>query len=192
MTKRVFLIHGWGGSPEEGWRPWLRSEFEKKGFRVYVPVMPDTDYPKLDAWLRQLRKTVGIPDERCYFVGHSLGCIAILRYLEGLRKGQEIGGVVLVAGFTDMDITVGEDENINEIKSFFGTSVDFEKIKAHCEKFIAIHSNNDPYVPLRYGDIFKEKLNAEVIVKQNMSHFSGDDNINELPCALEAVLKISE
>ena len=185
-------MHGWGGSPEEGWRPWLKTELEKRGFEVYVPAMPDTNYPKLDAWLNQLAKTVGAPDERCFFVGHSLGCITILKYLEGLSDGQKIGGVVLVAGFTDMEIIVGEDENIDIISNFFKTGVDFEKVKSHCEKFVAIHSDNDPYVPLRYGDIFKEKLNAEVIIKENMRHFSGDDGINELPCGLDAVLRISQ
>jgi len=34
MSKRVFLIHGWEGSPEEGWRPWLKKELEKRGFKV--------------------------------------------------------------------------------------------------------------------------------------------------------------
>lgn len=26
MAKRVFLIHGWEGYPEEGWRPWLKKK----------------------------------------------------------------------------------------------------------------------------------------------------------------------
>jgi len=29
--KRVFIIHGWGGNPEEGWLPWLKKELEAKG-----------------------------------------------------------------------------------------------------------------------------------------------------------------
>lgn len=191
MVKRVFLIHGWGGSPEEGWRPWLKNELEKIGFEVHVPAMPDAEHPKMDAWLKELTKVIGTPDKDCYFVGHSLGCITILRYLENLGKNQKIGGVVLVAGFSDINITVGEDEDVNELKTFFETDVDFEKIKNYCNKFVAIHSDNDPYVSLYYGDIFKEKLNAEVIVEHNMRHFSGGDGINQLPVVLESVLKIS-
>ncbi len=191
MQKRAFLIHGWGGSPNEGWRPWLKDELEKRGFEVFAPSMPDTDSPKLTAWLDKLKETVGVSDNQCFFVGHSLGCITILRYLEKLAQEQKIGGAVLVAGFTDKGLTLGEDENINDIGTFFEVGVDFEKIKKRRNKFIAIHSDNDPYVPLRFGDILKEKLGAELIVKHDMSHFSGDDNINELPCVLEAVLKIS-
>lgn len=192
MAKRIFIIHGWGGSPEEGWRPWLKAELEKSGFKVYIPAMPDTNYPKLDVWLEALTKVVVKPDADCYFVGHSLGCITILRYLEKMGPGQKICGAVLVAGFSDMEITVGEDESVKEISSFFEAPIDFGKVKNHCNKFVAIHSDNDPYVPLRYGDIFKEKLGAEVVIKHNMSHFSGDDGISELPCVLQAVFKISE
>ena len=37
--KRVFIIHGWGGYPEEGWLPWLKKELEKNGFKVFVPAI---------------------------------------------------------------------------------------------------------------------------------------------------------
>lgn len=158
MAKRALLIHGWGGSPEDGWHPWLRSELEKRGFEVHVPAMPDTEHPKMDAWLKQLIDTAGTPDRDLYLLGHSLGCITILRYLETLEEGQEIGGAVLVAGFADINITLLENEDINELKTFFETDVDFEKVKRHCKKFVAIHSDDDPYVSLRYADIFQGKI----------------------------------
>jgi hypothetical protein len=185
MPKRIFLIHGWEGYPEEGWRPWLKGKLEEEGFSVFVPAMPDTNHPKMDDWIRHLTKIVGTPDKDCYFLGHSLGCITILRYLETLKEGQKTGGVVLVAGFTS-------NLGYEELESFFTKPIDWEKIKSHCEKFVAIHSDNDPYVSLHYRDFFKGKLNAEVIVEHNMGHFSGDDGITELPVALNAVLRISE
>ncbi|UCD07446.1 MAG: serine hydrolase family protein [Candidatus Aenigmatarchaeota archaeon] len=185
MAKRAFLIHGWEGYPEESWRPWLRDMLKEKGFTVINPAMPDTDHPKMNEWLEFLIKTVSNPNKDCYFVGHSLGCITILRYLETLEEGQEIGGAVLVAGFCD-------NLGYEEINSFFEKPIDWDKINSHCKKFIAINSDNDPYVPLKHADIFKEKLGAEVLIKHNMKHFSVDDGINELAVALEAVLKISK
>lgn len=185
MPKRAFLIHGWEGYPEEGWKPWLKNELQKRGFEVFVPAMPETKNPRMDAWIPHLAKLVGTPDKDCYFVGHSLGCITILRYLETLEEGQEIGGAVLVAGFSN-------HLNLKEFGTFFTKPIDWEKINSRCKKFVAIHSDNDPYVPLRHADIFKEKLNARVIILHNMKHFSGDDGINELPEALNAVLKISQ
>jgi len=184
MRKRAFLIHGWEGCPEEGWRPWLKSELEKNEFQVFNPAMPDTNNPHIDKWVPNLAKLVRKPTENDYFVGHSLGCITILRYLEGLKENEKVGGVILVAGFTD-------DLGYKELSSFFQEPIDFPKIKSRCQKFIAIHSDNDPYVALSYGDIFKEKLNAELIVQHNMKHFSGDDNIVELPVVLSTILDIS-
>ncbi|MDP2908651.1 MAG: alpha/beta hydrolase [Nanoarchaeota archaeon] len=183
MVKRIFLIHGWEGSPEEGWRPWLKRELENKGFSVIVPAMPDTKHPKADAWAGHLIKTVGVPGRDCYFVGHSLGCITILRYLESLKKGQEVGGVILVAGFTS-------NLGYTELESFFTNPINWEKIKSHCKRFVAVNSDNDPYVSLHYGDFFKEKLNAKLIVEHNMRHFSGDDGITQLPIVLDQLLKI--
>lgn len=185
MIKRVFLIHGWEGYPEEGWRPWLRKELEKRGYSVFVPSMPNTKHPKMKPWIKHLTKVVGKPDENCYFVGHSLGCITILRYLETLKKGQKVGGVVLVAGFTS-------NLGYKDLESFFKKPINWNKIKAKCKKFIAIHSDNDPYVSLHYGEFFKEKLNAELIIEHNKKHFSGDDGIFVLPVALKSVLKISK
>ena len=184
MEKRAFLIHGWEGYPEEGWRPWLKGELEKKGFKVIVPAMPDTNHPKMDAWLNHLIEAVGKPDENCYFVGHSLGCITILRYIETL-KNQKIGGAVLVAGFTS-------NLGYEELDSFFRKPLEWEKIKANCKKFVAVHSDNDKYVSLHYGIMFKEKLGAELVVDHAKGHFSGDDGIDVLPVALDAVLKISK
>lgn len=189
MTKRVFLIHGWEGYPEEGWRPWLKQELEKKGFEVVVPTMPDTATPTMDKWVPYLAKTVGIPDENTYFVGHSLGCITILRYLEALKEGQKVGGVILVAGFAhDLEY----DGYKGELSSFFQTPVNWEEVKEHCSKFIAIHSDDDPWVPIKHNDIFKEKLGAEALVMHRMKHFSGDDGINELPIALDSVLELAD
>jgi len=184
MPKRVFIIHGWEGRPEEGWRPWLKKELEDRGFIVSVPAMPNTNNPKMQKWVSCLAELVGKSKPEDYFVGHSLGCITILRYLEGLKDGEKVGGAVLVAGFTD-------DLGYKELSSFFEAPVDFSKVKSRARAFVAIHSDDDPYVALSYGDVFKEKLGAKLIISHNMKHFSGDDNIFELPVALEAVLGIS-
>lgn len=182
--KRIFLIHGWEGYPEEGWRPWLKNELEKRGVSVFVPAMPDAAKPKMNAWLKHLKKIVGEAGEDCYFVGHSLGCITILRYLETLNGGQKIGGVVLVAGFTS-------NLGFEELQSFFTKPINWEKIGSHCTRFVAIHSDNDPYVSLHYSDFFKEKLGAEIIVEHNMKHFSGEDGIDKLPIVLDSILKLA-
>jgi uncharacterized protein len=183
-TKRVIIVHCWSGYPEYCWYPYAKDELEKRGFEVLVPAMPDTDEPKLTEWLPKLKEVVGIADKNTYLIGHSLGCITIMRYLETLSADQKVGGVVFVAGFTD-------DLGFDEIKNFFETPIDFEKIKSRTYKFIAIVSDDDPFVPLDRSDILKEKFGAELIIKHKARHFSGaadgEQACTELPDVVEAV-----
>ena len=182
------MIHGWEGFPEEGWRPWLKKKLVDKGFEVIVPAMPDTKKPTLEAWLPFLQKLVGEPTKNDFFVGQSLGCITILRFIQHLKEGEEVGGAVLIAG-------VGADLNYNgynhELATFFNAVINWAEIKKHCDKFISIHSSNDPWVSIENNELFKQMLDAETLVIPDMKHFSGDDGIRELPVALESVLKIS-
>ena len=120
--KRAIVAHCWGGSPNYCWYPWVKKELENQGFEVAVPAFPDTDNPKFDEWLSKLKETVVESDEDLYLIGHSLGCITIMRYLESLGENQKVGGVVFVAGFN-------ENVGFEEIQSFFETPMDLEKIK---------------------------------------------------------------
>jgi len=187
--KKVIIIHCWEGYSNYCWYPNAKKELEDKGYEVIIPEMPETNLPKFKAWLSELQRVAGKPNKNLYLIGHSLGCITILRYLEGLKENEKIGGAILVAGFTD-------DLDLKEIKGFFETPIDFEKIKNHCSKFVAIHSDNDPYVSLKEGDIFKEKLGAKLIIKHNMGHFSGEiekkESCTQLPEVVESLLEISE
>ena len=179
MAKRVFIIHGWQGSPNGNWFPWLKEKLESKGSIVSVPEVPNPDYPELNSWLKKITEVVSKPDNDTYLIGHSLGCITILRYLEGLKTGK-IGGSILVAGFTD-------DLGIKELSGFFISPINWEKINSGCGKFVVIASDNDPYVPLKYSDILKEKLNAKVLIQPGMGHF----NMKELHVVLNEALKMS-
>ncbi len=186
MPKRAFIIHGWGGYPDKNWFPWLKDQLIKKGFVVSVPQMPESDHPKMDSWLSKLSDEVGKPDKECYFIGHSLGCITILRYLERLEATEKIGGAVFVAAFDD-------DLGIKELaaSNFFLKPVDWVKVNEHCNNFVAIFSDNDYYVSLDHSDVFKKKLEAKVIVKHAMGHLNEKSGVRELPDVLEAVLKMS-
>ena len=185
--KRVFLIHGWEGYPDEGWQPWLKKELQNRKFKVFVPAMPDTVNPALEKWLPHLVKIAGKVSKNDFFVGHSLGCITILRFLETLKNEEKVGGVILIAGFGhDLAYLVYK----RELSSFFKKPINWSKIKKHCPRFITIHSDNDPYVPLSHGHLFKEKLGAKLICRQNNKQLSGDYEIFQLPSALAALLEI--
>ncbi len=188
---RVFIVHGWDGYPEEGWFPWLKKELETRGFQVFIPQLPDTGNPRIYNWVPALAKVVGIPDAQTYFVGHSMGCQTIARYLESLPEGVKVGGSVFVAGFFKHLTGLEDDPAVTDTdRHWLGTSLDLEKVKTHLDKSIAIFSDNDPWVPLDNQDDFKEKLLSRIVIEHQMGHFSGSNGIKELPIVLESLLKL--
>lgn len=189
--KQVYIIHGWEGYPEENWFPWLKRELEKDGFEVRVPQMPDADTPKRKKWIPAIAKLVEKPGQDTYFIGHSMGCQAIARYLETLPDKVRIGGVIFVAGFFKRLTGLGEEPNYEEVEEdWLKTPIDFEKIKNHFNKCVAIFSDDDPYVPLDNQEDFKNKLGAKIITEHNKGHFSSMTGTTELPIVLEELLKM--
>ncbi len=189
--KKVFIIHGWEGYPEEGWFPWLKKELENRGFEVYVPAMPDSAEPKIETWIPFLAKLVGSPNTDTFFVGHSIGCQAIIRYLETLPEGVKIGGAVFVAGWYNLrNLETEEEKRI--VGPWVNTPRDDEKIRKAVNKAVAIFSDNDPFVMKANQKSWKERVGAKIIVEHNKGHFSGSDGITELPSALDAVLEIAK
>ncbi|MFA4937058.1 MAG: alpha/beta hydrolase [Patescibacteria group bacterium] len=191
MKKRVFIIHGWDGFPEEGWFPWLKKELEAKGFSVFVPQLPKPSEPRINNWVSKLKKVVGIPDEQTFFIGHSMGCQAIARYLETLLENTKVGGAVFVAGFFKR-LTNLEDDNIvcSVADEWLKTPINLKAVKMHIKKSVALFSDNDPFVPIDNKDEFINALESKIIIEHGQGHFSGGDGITKLPAALEAVLEI--
>lgn len=188
MQKRAFIIHGWNGSPTNCWFPWLKKELEKNGFSVTAPSMPNPKNPTIEGWVGYLSKIVGTPDENTFLVGHSIGCQAILRYIEKLQK--PVGGVVCVAGFLN-SLNIDDEERYATAKPWLEIPMDYGKIKKNAVKIIAIFSDNDESVGLGNKDLFEKNLDAKTIAEHNKGHLSDDAGIKELPSALNAVLEIS-
>ncbi len=194
MKKRVFIIHGWDGRPDQHWLPWLKSELESKGFLVEAPQMPEAEHPRKSAWVSYLARLVGEPSQDTYLVGHSIGCKAVLRYLETLEEGGKIGGAVLVAGWVTLtNMSERTPEETEVINDWINPPFDFAKIRSHAGNFTAIFSDDDPEVPLEENkETYEKKLGAKIILEHNKGHFTADDGVVELPSALEALLEISQ
>ncbi len=188
--KRVFIIHGWDGYPEEGWFPWLKKELEGRGFEVFVPAMPDAGEPKIETWIPFISQLVGKADENTYFVGHSIGCQAIIRYLQTLPEGVKIGGAVFVAGWYNLRNLETEEEQriagpwVNEPR-------DDKKICEAVNRAIAIFSDDGPFVVPENQTRWKELIGAKIIIEHNKGHINGEADIKELPSILDSVLEIT-
>lgn len=192
MQKRVFIIHGWDGYPKEGWFPWLKKELEAKGFNVFVPPLPKPEEPRINNWVPKLKEVVGTPDEQTYFVGHSIGCQAIARYLETLPEGIKAGGAVFVAGFFKR-LTNLEDEDIarSVADEWLKAPINLKTVKAHLKNSVAIFSDDDPYVPMDNKEEFVDGLGSKIVTEHKRGHFDGIMGTGELPVVLESVLEIA-
>lgn len=189
--KRAVFVHGWYGHPTDGWWPWLKTELENQGYEVIAPQMPDTESPQVDNWVHVLDEVVGNPTPDTYLVGHSLGCITILRYLESLNDGgeQKVGGAVLVAGFAE---DLAFDGYNGALANFFTKPLGLKQIRSHCPKFWLISSDNDPTVTRDNHARLKEYLDAHETWEHNKKHLTGDDGIFELQSAVNAVNALSQ
>ncbi len=184
--KRAFLIHGWDSHPGAHWIPWLKTELESRGFLVIAPQMPDAALPTKDVWVNELSRLIGTPDSNTYIIGHSLGCIATVRYIESLPVGGKLGGCVFVGGFSG-------NISIPELATFYEevAEINFKKVRAICPVITTIFSDNDEYVRLEKGEAFAEKIGAKRLLVHGAGHFRSKDGFRELPAGLEAILEIS-
>lgn len=187
MSKpRVFIVHGWGGSVSEGWLPWMKKQLEKEGCTVRILKMPHTQKPTIRDWVATLQDAVKKPTEKTFFVGHSIGCQTILRYLETLSKGQVTGGALFVAPFfTLKGLETTEEKNI--ARPWLDIPIDVKDVKSHIRDIYAIFSDNDPFVPLKNRDLFETRLHAWTLTLKGRGHLSEEHGVTELPEGLAAM-----
>ncbi len=178
--RKVFLIHGWGGSSEGEWFDWLKQELPKKDFEVEAFDMPNTNKPKIEEWVKYLENNINLDEinEETYFIGHSIGCQTIMRFLEKLHKHKKIAGCIFVDGWFDL-INL-EPEEMEIAHPWINSEIHFERILDHCNNFLAIFSDDDPYVHLDEVEKFKKNLGSKIILKHHEGHFGEIKKIPEI------------
>ncbi len=177
---KIYIVHCWDGSMDDGWYPWLDKELSNEENKVYRFNMPDTANPKINEWVSYLDSRVETLDDKTYFVGHSIGCQTIMRYLE-TKDVTKIGGILFVAPWLDLlDYAVSDPESYDTAKPWLTEKIDFEKVKKFTDNIHCIFSSDDYFVSIEQKDKFEKLLNAKTIVVDNKGHISQDDDVYEL------------
>jgi len=177
---KIYIVHCWGGTKDDGWYPWLDKKISNENNEVIRFNMPNTENPKIEEWVSELDKQVDILDENTYFIGHSIGCQTILRYLQ-IKNVDRIGGILFVAPWLDLLPEAMEDEDsYNTAYPWIHTDINFDKIKSITNNINCIFSDDDYFVSLSQKERFEELLNAKTIVVSGKGHISSEDGINEL------------
>lgn len=180
-VRTVVVVHGYDAAPDQHWFPWLRAALVADGVRAEVLELPEPSAPEPAAWQAAVARAVGEPDEHTHLVGHSLGCITILRHLAGLPQPWALGGLVLVAGFT------GPLESEPSLDAFLAEDVDVAAVRANVRRRLVLRSDDDPTVPPAATDALAARLDAELQVVPGAGHFRGRDGITRLPAVLDAL-----
>lgn len=187
--KEVIIVHGgWGGSPDEPLHQYLKNIFEREGFKVTIPSMPNPETPTIEDWISTIKDNV-INPENTIFVGHSIGCQAVLRFTENLDC--IVPRIILIAPWMELDEQTIEDEGegVKEVtRPWMEIPIDFEKIKLNIKSGIAIFSDNDVYVSLSQKEFFENKLNINTVVEHNQGHFDPSSGFTELQTSSDIIL----
>lgn len=178
--KKIYIVHCWDGFKDDGWYPWLDKELSNTEIKVSRFNMPDTAHPKIDSWVQELDKQVSELDEDTYFVGHSIGCQTIMRYLE-TKDVKSIGGILFVAPWLELkEEAISDEDSFNTATPWLNTPIDFDKVKKFTDRITCIFSDDDYFVSLEQKNKFEELLNAKTVVVHSCGHISQDDGVYSL------------
>lgn len=181
FNKRVYVVHGYGASPKRHWFSWLKENLSNQGIAVDVLRMPNSSEPDPEEWIGHLSESVEGLGENVFFVGHSLGCVTLLRYLQHARRDAQIGGLVLVSGF------VRALPNLPELDAFVAGELDYPRIVDLSKHRVAIASKNDDTVPFSYSRELADSIQAEFLEVENGGHFLDSEGFTTLPIVYEAL-----
>lgn len=188
-NKKIIIVHGWGSNPNADWHPWLKEKLQEKGYEVIIPEMPNSDEPEIERWVYHLTKSVGKIDKNTYFIGHSIGCQTIMRYLETLPEKIKIGKIIFVAGWFNLKNLESKEEK-RIAKPWLTKPINFSKIMKKTNDITVFLSTNEPYGCVKENERkFKDSLNAKVIIEKNKGHFTPEYGVTEVPEVLNEILK---
>lgn len=179
--KKALLLHGTSGNSRSNWFPWLKQELEAKGWQVWVPDLPGADNPNIKRYNEYIfRSKPWEFDEDTVIIGHSSGAVEALGLLQALPKDERVKECILIGSFKN---------NLDwpNLDGLFEEPFDFAKIKAHADKFLFVHSDNDPYCPLDHAQYLTEQVGGKLKVISGQKHFSEetDPKYTKFPELLE-------
>ncbi len=181
-NQKIFIVHGFNSSPNSSWIPWLMAELKQKGIYAVSLFMPHPEKPLVHEWVNEIKRVLSYnKKDELFLVGHSLGCAAILNFLQN-NNDYTISGVLLVSGRSK--------KTDNVLTQNFYEFFDFQKIKHASPYFKIIHGENDPMVSVENAYFLGEQLEVVPTIIKNGGHLITSEGVTKLPEALEALLEM--
>jgi len=179
---KIYLIHGYTASPDSNWFQDFKKKLEKENIEIFILNMPNSQSPKLSEWINHLEKSIKDIDENTIFVGHSLGCVTILNFLNN-TNAIIIKGLFLVSGFV-------ESSPIPALNEFVKPRLNYNYLQQLTPNRFSISAIDDDIIPYKYSKTMAEKLNASFTLLKEGKHFIDRDNFTEFPFLIEEIKKL--
>lgn len=129
--KTLLILHGRWGNSNSNWFPWLKNETEFKSDAVYLPNLPNTNYPVLDEQMDYINVYSSDFSDWWNIVGHSLWCKLALKFVEENNIKNSI--IVLVAPVYPWLASDFWRERVwdsyDALDKYFNIEIDFKKNK---------------------------------------------------------------
>ncbi len=180
MTKKVLILHGWGGSDSEHWQAHLAKDLLKEGYEVSFPTLPNKDFPMLQEWKEFIKKELE-EFKPNIVVCHSLANITWFHLVDELDI--QLDKLMLVAPVRQ------ECYEIEQVKTFFPYPIpkDLKSIEA-----IMAASTNDPYLTIEEAINLQKELNIGMKILENAGHINTQSGFGKLDCALDWIKREAE
>jgi len=178
----IYVVHGYTASSQANWYPDLKKQLESKKVTVHVFDMPNPHAPIEKEWLDFLETNIANFDTKSIFIGHSLGCVAILNFLEN-KNTNNIESLYLISGFV-------EDSPIAELSEFVRRKINYSKFIETIENRVVISAEDDDIVPYQYSEILAKRINAQFRLLKTGKHFIDRDGCTIFPFLLEQIGEI--
>jgi predicted alpha/beta hydrolase family esterase len=180
MSKKVLILHGWGGSDYPHWQSWVATKLIEKDYTVSFPALPNRDFPKFQEWIDFIYKEIKHFDPDIV-VCHSLANV-VWFHIVNKYDLKQIEKLMLVA-------PVRNDLDIAEIKSFFPYPIPKD---LRAKEQIMVCSNNDIYIDVSEAIELSSELNISLKILEDAGHINASSGFGELPCAIEWITKEDE
>lgn len=181
MKNRVYIVHGYDSGVDKNWFPWLANKLSEIGVECHILALPNPTHPKPYEWLDSMRLQIsnsGGVSTDTYFVGHSLGTISTLHFLQNLDS-INIGGYVLVSGFC------AYVKGLEMLDCFIDFGFDFAKLRAITDKKVVISARDDSIVPSSFSYDLAQNLDSDFIQTRTGGHFMQSEGYKSFPLVLE-------
>jgi len=172
----LYLVDGFGGSPEINWLSNLEKCY-KDSFDTKKVKYTNSNVADVKVWDEDLDRNIYNP-QNAYFICHSLGCITLLRYI--LRNNIRIKGAIFVSGFAESIVDYPQFDD-------YMKNIDLEKIKHLVGISFVISARTDRIIDWQITNNLSHEMEIPFILLPDGGHFTSTEGVIEMPSVKSVV-----